>query len=75
MGAPGGDWEIDLLDLNAALGELSALDSRKARVFELRFFGGLSFAEAASELAIAPKTAEADWYMARAWLQQRLVQH
>jgi len=66
------DREIDLLALDEALAALSMLDQRKGRVVELRFFGGLTCAEAAHTLSISPKTAEADWYMARAWLRQRL---
>lgn len=66
----GGD--IDLLALDEALRELARLDARKARVVELRFFGGMTCAEAASEVGVAPKTAEADWYFARAWLRERL---
>jgi RNA polymerase sigma factor (TIGR02999 family) len=63
---------VDLLSLDEALTALALLDERKSRVVELRFFGGLSCEEAAHSLAISPKTAEADWYMARAWLRQRL---
>lgn len=68
-GAGGG---VDVLDLDDALAKLAALDERKARVVELRFFAGLSTEEAASLLGIAPKTAEADWYVARAWLRRAL---
>jgi len=66
------DQDVDLLALEEALAALAALDERKARVVELRFFGGLSNAESASYLGISPKTAEADWYFARAWLRDRL---
>lgn len=68
----GADSPIDLLALDEALTELAALNERKARVVEMRFFGGLTNAEAAEMLDIAPKTAEADWYMARAWLRRAL---
>ncbi|MGD2111327.1 MAG: ECF-type sigma factor [Phycisphaerae bacterium] len=67
--------DVDLLALNEALNDLATLDKRKAKVVELRFFGGLSFAESASELGISPKTAEADWYFARAWLRDRLSEN
>jgi RNA polymerase sigma factor (TIGR02999 family) len=63
---------IDMLALDEALGQLAQLDERKARVVELRFFGGLTCAEAAEEVGVSPKTAEADWYFARAWLRDRL---
>lgn len=64
--------EVDLLALHEALLELARFDERKARVVELRFVGGLSCAEAAEEVGVSPKTAEADWYFARAWLRDRL---
>jgi RNA polymerase sigma factor (TIGR02999 family) len=64
--------DIEVLALNEALDALAQLDERKARVVELRFFGGLTAREAAEVLGIAPKTAEADWYFARAWLHERL---
>ena len=66
------DRNIDLLALDEALSSLAKLDHRKCRVVELRFFGGLTCDEAAHTLDISPKTAEADWYMARAWLRQQL---
>lgn len=83
----GGDWvrvtlsgaaaatealDVDVLALDEALRHLATLDERKARVVELRFFGGLTTAEAAEEVGVSPKTAEADWYFARAWLRDRL---
>ncbi|MBM4112745.1 MAG: sigma-70 family RNA polymerase sigma factor [Phycisphaerae bacterium] len=63
---------IELLALNEALEALSQLDSRKARVVELRYFGGLSGDETAVALGVARSTVESDWFMARAWLRQRL---
>jgi RNA polymerase sigma factor (TIGR02999 family) len=67
---PGPD--VDLLALDEAMVDLAKRDERKARVVELRFFAGMTCDEAAEALAIAPKTAEADWYMARAWLRRRM---
>lgn len=64
---------LDVLDLDEALVRLAALDPRKAQVVELRFFGGLTMQEAAQVLGISPKTVEADWYMARAWLRRELA--
>ena len=64
--------DIDLLALDDALRELAALDERKSRVVELRFFGGLSCREVAETLNVATRTVEADWYMARAWLQKTM---
>ncbi len=66
------DRDVEVLALDEALDALSKLDKRKARVVELRFFGGLTAREAAEVIGIAQKTAEADWYFARAWLHERL---
>jgi RNA polymerase sigma-70 factor, ECF subfamily len=67
-----GPEDLDLLDVDEALGELAALDARKARVIELRFFAGLEMKEIAEVLRIGMTTAEDDWYFARAWLRRRL---
>jgi RNA polymerase sigma factor (TIGR02999 family) len=64
--------DVDVLDLDAALSELAALDQREARVVELRFFGGLSMEETATAIGISLTTAEREWRSARAWLGQRL---
>jgi RNA polymerase sigma factor (TIGR02999 family) len=64
---------VDLLELDAALDELSALDQREAQVVELRFFGGLTLQETAGVLGISLATAKNDWTHARAWLFARLV--
>lgn len=66
------DRDVEVLALDEALSALAELDARKSRVVELRFFGGLTAREAAETLGIAQKTAEADWYFARAWLHERL---
>jgi len=63
----------DLLDVHRALGELAAIAPRQAQLVELRFFGGLSLEEAASVVQIAPRTADKDWVLARAWLRRRLA--
>lgn len=60
--------DVDVLDLDAALSRLAAFDERKARIAELRFFGGLSIDEAAAALDLSPATVERDWQFARAWL-------
>jgi RNA polymerase sigma-70 factor, ECF subfamily len=65
--------DIDLLALDAALSELASFDSRKSRVAELRFFGGLSLADTAQTLGISRATVERDWQAARAWLHGRLA--
>ena len=63
----------DLLALNDALGRLEALDPRKARVVECRFFGGLSLDETAEALGSSPATVSRDWMFARAWLHRELA--
>jgi RNA polymerase sigma-70 factor (ECF subfamily) len=60
--------QADVLALHDALASLSELDPRKARLVELRYFGGLRVAEAAEVLAISPETAKRDWKIAKAWL-------
>jgi RNA polymerase sigma-70 factor (ECF subfamily) len=62
----------DLLDLDAALDELAALDERQARLVELRFFGGLSVEEAAEAVGVSLATAGREWATAKAWLHRRL---
>ncbi len=67
-------WSADsnLLELDEALDRLSALDPRKAKVIEMRFFGGLSVEETAEALGISPETVMRDWKLARAWLYREL---
>lgn len=62
----------ELIALDDALQALVEIDSRKARVVELRFFGGLSIEETAAVLAISPETVMRDWKFARSWLQSEL---
>jgi RNA polymerase sigma factor (TIGR02999 family) len=64
--------EPDVLDVDAALEELSALDERQGQLVELRFFGGLDIAEAARALGVSVATANRDWVLAKAWLFRRL---
>jgi RNA polymerase sigma factor (TIGR02999 family) len=66
------DMEIDFVDLDKALEALERIAPDKARVVELRFFGGLSVEETAEYLSIAPATVKRHWAFARAWLFQRL---
>lgn len=69
LNAETGLGEVDLLALDEALAALAALDERAARVVALRFFGGLTEAEIASELGVSQRTVRGDWRMARAWLR------
>ncbi len=64
--------DFDVLVLDEALTALAELDARKARVVELRFFGGLQVAEVAATLQVSRRTVESDWFFARAWLRTRL---
>ena len=62
----------EMIALDDALNALAALDPRKARVIELRFFGGLSVEETAEVLRVSPDTVLRDWRLARAWLLKEL---
>jgi RNA polymerase sigma-70 factor (ECF subfamily) len=62
----------DLVALNDALDELAKLDPRKARVVELRFYGGLSVEDSAEVLKVSPETVMRDWRLAKAWLWREL---
>lgn len=63
---------LDMLALHEALTRLAAMDARKARLVELRFFAGLSAEDAADLLGIARSTAAEEWRFARAWLHRDL---
>jgi RNA polymerase sigma factor (TIGR02999 family) len=66
--------DADLVAIDEALERLAAEDPRKARVVELRFFGGLSMDETAKALGISVRTAHNDWAFARAWLYRALTE-
>jgi len=61
-----------LCALDDALGSLARIDARRAKVIELRFFGGLSVDETAEVLHVSPQTVMRDWRLARAWLAREL---
>ena len=61
-----------ILDLNEALEKLATLDSRKAEVVELQYFGGLTQEEIAEVLKISAVTVRRDWTFAKAWLYSEL---
>ncbi len=67
-----GDRSRELIALEDALNALAENDARKARVVELRFFGGLSVEETAEVLAVSPETVMRDWKFARSWLHSQL---
>jgi RNA polymerase sigma factor (TIGR02999 family) len=62
----------DLVALDEALAALAEVDPRRARVVELKFFGGLTTEEAAEALGVSDTTVERDWTVARAWLHKTL---
>lgn len=65
--------DVDLLALDEALEKLAAIDSRKAKAMELKFFGGLAMAEIAEVLNISLKTVEKDVRLGAAWLRSALT--
>ncbi len=64
--------DIDVLLLDDTLKALAELDPRKAKVVEMRFFGGLTFAETAEVLDVSAVTVSRDWSTARAWLHREM---
>lgn len=62
----------EIVDLHEALERLAGLDSRKAEVVELKYFGGLNYDEIAEVLKISAITVRRDWEFARAWLYGEL---
>ncbi|MBL8900669.1 MAG: RNA polymerase subunit sigma [Planctomycetes bacterium] len=73
--AEGGRSELtdaELIDLDAALGELEQADKRRYDIVMARFFGGLSVEDAALAFGISERTVIRDWSYARAWLLQRM---
>ena len=67
------DRTDDLVELDAALTRLAAVDARASRVVELRFFSGLKEQEAADVLGISLATLKRDWTFAKAWLYDALA--
>lgn len=64
--------DIALLDLDHALDALAEVDERKARVVEMRFFGGMTVEETAGALGVSSDTVKRDWRLAKLWLLQTL---
>src|SRR5881392_118352 len=62
----------EIIDLHEALERLATLDSRKAQVVELKYFGGLNYDEMAEVLRISPVTVRRDWEFAKVWLYKEL---
>lgn len=70
--ADGQTPEVDVLDLDEALGRLDVMDPELARVVELRFFGGLKHPEIAEVTGASLRSVERQWSLARAWLYAEL---
>jgi len=64
----------EFIALDEALDQLAAIDPRRSRMVELRFFGGLSEEETAEVLKVSPRTVRREWSLARAWLHRELRQ-
>lgn len=64
--------EVDFLDLHHALEELGNLDSRQARIVEMRFFGGMTIEEVAGSEVVSTATVERELRTARLWLTRQL---
>ena len=65
--------DVTLIVLDEALDDLATRDARKARIVELKFFGGLTTKEIAEVLRVSVATVENDWRMARAWLYREVA--
>jgi RNA polymerase sigma factor (TIGR02999 family) len=63
---------VDLIELDDALKKLEALDPRKVRIIELRYFAGMTIEETARLLEISPATISRDWDVARLWLLREI---
>jgi RNA polymerase sigma factor (TIGR02999 family) len=61
-----------ILDLDAALDNLAALNPRHSRIVECRFFGGMTIEETATVLGVSAATTKRDWVVLRGWLQREL---
>ena len=70
--SPSGRPDVELIALEDALHRLAALDERKSRVVELKFFGGLTIEEIAEVLQVSGATVEREWAFARAWLYEAI---
>lgn len=68
-GAP----DVDIIALNDALTELTAIDPVRARMIELRFFAGLTTEETADAMGVSAASVTRGWRLARAWLHHRLT--
>jgi RNA polymerase sigma factor (TIGR02999 family) len=63
----------ELIAINSALDGLSELDPRKGKVFEMRYFGGMTVEEVADVMSVSPITVARDWKMAKMWLRREMA--
>lgn len=70
--APAEERAVNLLALDDALTQLARIDTRKSRIVELRFFGGLTVEETAEAMGLNPATVRRDWTFAKAWLHRAI---
>ncbi len=68
-----GDRKTDVVALDDALHALAAMDPRKSRIVEMRYFGGLSIKETAEVLEVSEETVQRDWRLAKVWLLRELT--
>jgi len=66
------DRAEEIMAIDLALDHLAAFDSRKGRVFEMRYFGGMSVEEVAEALSVSPITVARDWRVAKVWLRREI---
>ena len=65
--------ELSALALNAALTKLSDIDPNRAKIVEMRYFGGMTYEEIAEVMEVSPSTIKRSWKTTRAWLKETLV--
>lgn len=66
------DPDPNVARLDDAIGALEKFDPRKARIVEMRYFGGMTAEEIAEVLGVSPQTVHRDWHLARSWLAREL---
>ena len=66
------DRNLDVIALDTALDQLAELDPQKARIVELRYFGGLTLNETADAVGVSAPTVKREWAVAKAWLHHAM---